>query len=118
MNKKTPRAWRFFRASVRQGLSPTWALATGVLAVAGGTVISLVESDPLWLVVAGLAVLMLGAYRAWEESDRRAAIAEPKAARTHLCWRRNAELAKMYAVSQAQYKVLEDWQRNPPAGAR
>lgn len=118
MNTKPPQAWCFLRASVRQGLSPTWALATGTLAVAGGTVISFVESDPLWLVVAGLAVLLLGAYRAWVEADHRAAVAEPKAARTDLLESRNAELAKMYEVSQAQYKVLEDWQRNPPTGAR
>jgi hypothetical protein len=93
-------------------------LATGTLAIVGGTVITFVERDPVWLVVAVLVVFLLGAYRAWDEADRRAAIAEPKAARTDLLEKRNTELAKMYTVSQAQHKVLEDWQRNPPTGAR
>lgn len=118
MNTKTPQTWCFLTASLRQGLSPTWGLATGALAVAGGTVVTFVERDPLWLVVAVLVVVLLGAYRAWEGADRRAGAAEPKAARTDLLEKRNTELSKMYAVSQSQYKTLEDWQRNPPAGAR
>ena len=39
------------------------------------------------------------------------AIAEPKAAQAELLEKRCEELAKAYAVSQAQYKVLEDWGR-------
>lgn len=112
------RARAFLREATRSGLNPAWALTTGALAVVGGTVITFVESDPLWLIVAVLVVLLLGAYRAWDEADRQAAIAGPKAARTDLLEKRNTELAKMYTVSQAQYKVLEDWQRNAPTGAR
>jgi Tfp pilus assembly protein PilE len=112
------RALVFLRKAIQSGLTPAWAVATGALAVAGGTVVTFVESDPLWIVVAVFAVLLLGAYRAWEEADRRTAIAEPKAARAELLEKSNAELSKMYAVSQAQSKVLEDWQRNPPTGAR
>lgn len=111
MKTKTPKAGRFLQASLRQGLGPTWAVATGALAVAGGTVISFVESDPLWLIIAVLAVLLLGAYRAWDEADRRATLTEPKAAKADLLEKRNAELSAELHISQEQYKVFEGFRR-------
>jgi hypothetical protein len=44
-------------------------------------------------------------------------MAEPKAAHTDLLEKQNADLAKQYAVSQAQYKVLEDFSRETAAKA-
>lgn len=90
-----------------RGLRPTWALATSVFAVVGGTVLTAVQSDLLWVLVAGLAVLLLGDFSTWDAADRRASAAELKATRTDLLEKQNAELAKKYAVSQAQYKVFE-----------
>jgi hypothetical protein len=101
----------FLRLAVLRGLRPTWGLATSVLAIVGGSVLTIVASDPVWLLAAALAILLLGAFSAWDEAERRAAIAEPKAARTDLLEKQNAELAKAYAVSQAQYKVFEDFNR-------
>jgi hypothetical protein len=104
-------AWTFLRAALVRGLRPTWALVASGLAIVGGTALGFVASDPLWLLVAALAVLLLGAFRAWDEAERRAAAAEPKAAQADLLRKRNAELSKMYTVSQAQYKVFEDFNR-------
>jgi uncharacterized membrane protein len=97
----------FLRASTLQGLRPGWALTTSVLAVIGGTVITIAASNPLWVVVAVLAILLLGATRVNADAKQRLAIAEPKAAQADLLQKRNSELARMYTVSQEQYKVLE-----------
>jgi hypothetical protein len=101
----------FLRAALTRGLRPTWAIATGVLAIIGGSVLTVVAGDPVWLLAAVLAVLLLGAFFAWDEAERRAAVAEPRAAQVGLLEKRCEELSKAYAVSQAQYKVLEDWGR-------
>jgi hypothetical protein len=101
----------FLRIAVLRGLRPTWGFTTSVLAIVGGSALTVVASDPVWLLAAALAVLLLGAFSAWDEAERHAAIAEPKAARTDLLEKQNAELAKAYAVSQAQYKVFEDFDR-------
>jgi hypothetical protein len=97
----------FLWASATRGLRPGWALATSVLAVLGGTVITIGASDPLWLLVAVLAVLLLGAARVNVEINQRLAIAEPKAAQADLLQKRNTELATMYGASQEHYKVLD-----------
>jgi hypothetical protein len=107
----TRRALEFARLALASGLRPTWGLATAILAIAGGTVLTVVGSDPTWLLVAALAILLVGGFAVWDEAERRAAMAESKAARTDLLEKQNAELAKQYAVSQAQYKVLEDFRR-------
>lgn len=108
------RAGRFLQASLIRGLRPTWAIVTGVLAVVGGSVLTVVASDPVWLLAAVLAVLLLGAFSAWDEAERRAAVAEPKAAQVDLLEKRNAQLAKELNVSQEQYKVFEGWRREHP----
>jgi hypothetical protein len=99
-----------------RGLRPLWVIATSVLAIVGGSVLTAIASDPLWIPVAFLAVLLLGAFSAWDAAERRAAIAEPKAARSDLLEKRCDELAKAYAVSQAQYKVLGDFSREHRLG--
>jgi hypothetical protein len=101
----------FVRTALLSGLRPTWALATSVLAIVGGTVLTAVRNDPLWLLVAVLAVLLLGSFSAWDGADRRAVAAEPKAARTDLLEKQNTELAQRCAVCEAQYKVFEDFRK-------
>jgi hypothetical protein len=104
----------FLRLAASKGWRPTWQIG---VAVGGLTVIGagafVVSADPVWLIVAlllaMLLVLLVGAFFAWDEADRRAVAAEPKANRTDLLEARLTEVAKELAVSQAQYKVLSDF---------
>jgi hypothetical protein len=104
----------FLRAALVRGFWPTWAIATGVLAIVGGSVLTVVASDPVWLLVAVFAVLLLGAFSAWDEAEQRAAAAEPRASQTDLLERRCEELAKELNVAQEHYKVFEGWRREQP----
>jgi hypothetical protein len=77
-------------------------------------VITVTVSDPLWLLVAVLAVLPLGAVRVNAEANQR--LAEPKAAQADRLQKRNTELAQLYALSQEQSKVLGQFSREHPPG--
>lgn len=98
------------KLALLRGLRPAWALASGALAIVGGSVLTVVASDPLWLLAAVLAVLLIGATRALDDVERRASVADAERARADLLEHRCKELGAAYRVSQAQYKVLEDWQ--------
>jgi hypothetical protein len=112
----------------KKGWRPAWragVFGLGITAV--GVAVFVSSSSPLLIVVAGsvglLAVIVPGGYVAYAEQLKAAEMTAEKAARTDhlqkladLQKKRIDELAKTLAVSQAQYKVLEDWNANPPAG--
>jgi cell division protein FtsW (lipid II flippase) len=78
-----------------------------------GAVVFAAHADPVWLLVALLVVLLVGAFFAFSEASERARVTEWKAARTDVLEKRVTELSKELAVSQAQYKVLRDFK--PPS---
>lgn len=102
----------FLRLAVLKGWRPMWRLGVSVfgLTVIGGWVV-VKNANPLWLLAALLAVLLIGAYFAYVDAEERAQRNEHKAARTDLLEKQLQLKAKELAVSQAHYKVFDQWFR-------
>jgi hypothetical protein len=104
----TCRAARFVRLSAMSG----WRLLTGVLGVGlVGLVTWATDVSALWVVVALFGALFFGAYFAWDDVERRGAAADANAKRADLLQQQLTLKAKELAVSQAQYRVFENFPR-------
>jgi hypothetical protein len=102
----------FLRLAFTKGWRPMWRVGMSGFGLSAVALCVLFASvDPLWLLVALLAVLLVGAYFAFADESERARTNEHNAARTDLLEKLNQDLALKYRVSQEQYKVFEGWER-------
>lgn len=87
-----------------------WRLLSGVLGVGlVGLVSWATDVSALWVAIALLAVLLIGAYFAWDDADRRGAVADSNAKRADLLQEQLTLKARELAVSQVQYEVFKNF---------
>ena len=100
------RVVQFIRLSVMSG----WRLLTGVLGVGlVGLASWVTDVSALWVLVALLAALLVGSFFAWDDAERRGAVADANAKRADLLQKQLDLKAKELRVSEAHFDVLKNF---------